>query len=156
MDSQQMESRVGNLSQDVAIIKAKFESIEEDMSSFKHLPVLTAQLQGSIENLTAEIRTNNERITKSMEMTNERIIKEHESVNDRLTRHGERIGKTEKGGETNALLIEKMAARLDSLESDVKEIKMKPSKRWDGMVEKVVCVVVGAIAMFLLYQLGLG
>ena len=156
MDNHQMENRVGSLSQDVAIIKARFESMEEDMSAFKHLPVLTAQLQGSIENLTAEIRTNNERITRSMEMTNERIIKEHESVNDRLTRHGERIGKCEKNSDANVLLIEKMTKRVDDAETDIKEIKLKGSKRWEGITEKVMYGVILAVMMFLLYQVGIG
>lgn len=48
-----------------------------------------------------------------------------------------------------------MQGRMDSLCEDVEEIKEKPAKRWEGVVEKVLYTVVGALATYLLAKVGL-
>lgn len=52
--------------------------------------------------------------------------------------------------------VEVLAAREQSMESDVKEIKadvktitQKPGKRWDSLVERVLYVIVGAAVSLL-------
>ena len=97
----------------------------------------------------------NERNTKALEETNERMAKESDMMNERLKSHGERLGMVEKSSNTSTLLIEKLAKRVEDNEVDIKEIKLKGSKRWDGMVEKIVCVIIGAVFMFIFYQVGL-
>lgn len=58
--------------------------------------------------------------------------------------------------------VKVLAVREENVESDVKEIKSDvkslkdiPGKRWNAVVEKVLLVVVGAIAAYLLTKLGL-
>jgi len=53
--------------------------------------------------------------------------------------------------------VEVLAAREESMERDVKEIKSdvktiteKPAKRWDGMIDRVLYVLIGAVISFLL------
>lgn len=58
--------------------------------------------------------------------------------------------------------VKVLAVREENVESDVKEIKSDvkslkdiPGKRWNAVVEKVLLVVVGAIAAYFLTKLGL-
>ena len=55
-----------------------------------------------------------------------------------------------------------LAEREERMESDVKEIKTdvkalaeKPAKRWDGLVDKLIWGVAGAVLAFLLARIGL-
>lgn len=55
-----------------------------------------------------------------------------------------------------------LAEREERMESDVKEIKVdvkalaeKPAKRWDGLVDKLIWGVAGAVLAFLLARIGL-
>lgn len=45
---------------------------------------------------------------------------------------------------------------IETLEKTVEDIKMKPAKKWDGVVEKVIMMVVTAVAAFVLAKVGLG
>lgn len=45
---------------------------------------------------------------------------------------------------------------IETLEKNVEEIKMKPAKKWDGVVEKIIMMVVTAVATFVLAKIGLG
>ena len=53
--------------------------------------------------------------------------------------------------EQNKQIIEK----LDQLAADVAELKSKPGKHWDGMVEKIISVLVAAIVGFMLAKFGM-
>lgn len=41
------------------------------------------------------------------------------------------------------------------IKEDVKSLKLKPAKRWDGIVDKVIITIVAAILGFLLARIGL-
>ena len=45
--------------------------------------------------------------------------------------------------------------KVDGLCEDVEEIKEKPGKRWEGMVEKVIFTIAGAVVTFALAKLGI-
>ena len=45
--------------------------------------------------------------------------------------------------------------KLDRLSGDVKELKAKPAKRWESIVEKVIGLVIAAVVGFALARLGL-
>ena len=45
--------------------------------------------------------------------------------------------------------------KLDQLATDVAELKSKPGKRWDGMVEKIISVLAAAIVGFMLAKFGM-
>ncbi|WP_407450073.1 hypothetical protein [Fibrobacter sp.] len=58
--------------------------------------------------------------------------------------------------------VKVLATREESVENDVKEIKRdvkdltnKPAKRWEGVVEKVIMLVVAAVVGFILAKIGL-
>lgn len=44
---------------------------------------------------------------------------------------------------------------VGEIKNDVKELKAKPGKRWDGLVDKVIMTIVGAVVGFLLARIGL-
>ena len=56
-----------------------------------------------------------------------------------------------------------LAVREEAVESDVKEIKSdvksltsKSGQRWDGLVDKIIMIVVSAVFGFILAKVGLG
>lgn len=58
--------------------------------------------------------------------------------------------------------VKVLAVREEQVESDVKEIKNdvkslteKPAKKWEGLGDKILTVVVGALVGFILAQIGL-
>lgn len=58
--------------------------------------------------------------------------------------------------------VKVLAIREENVENDVKEIKSdvktlteKPGKRWDGIVDKIIMTVIGAIIGFIFSQLGM-
>ncbi len=52
--------------------------------------------------------------------------------------------------------VEVTGGKVDSLCADVQELKSEPGKRWKGVVEKVIYIVVAAVVGFILARLGLG
>lgn len=52
--------------------------------------------------------------------------------------------------------VETTGDKVDSLCTDVQELKSEPGKRWKLVVEKVIYIVVSAVMGFILAQLGLG
>ena len=58
--------------------------------------------------------------------------------------------------------VKVLAIREENVENDVKEIKSdvktlteKPGKRWDGIVDKIIMTIIGAIIGFIFSQLGM-
>jgi len=51
--------------------------------------------------------------------------------------------------------LEHLTSDVRETKEDVKELKEKPGKRWEGVVEKVIYAVVGAVVAFLLAKGGL-
>ncbi len=52
--------------------------------------------------------------------------------------------------------VETTGDKVDSLCTDVQELKSEPGKRWKSVVEKVIYIVVAAVVGFILARLGLG
>lgn len=44
---------------------------------------------------------------------------------------------------------------VKEIKDDVKSLKLKPAKRWDGIVDKVIITIVAAVIGFLLARIGL-
>ena len=98
-------------------------------------------------------------------MDNEQIALRLQEVADRSLRNEGRIKKLE--GETNVLhelatsvavmaeQLKTMNTRFSTLTSEVEELKEKPAKRWDNLVEKVIWAVAGALLAATLAQFGL-
>ena len=145
MNIEDVAKTINEISQDVATIKAEQKHYNENISALQPLAEQVVELNANLKNLVVQVRDANGSMARMFESTDKR-----------LTRHGERIGPLESSVEKHGLIIDKLAKRMDDSESDIKEIKMKGSKRWDGIVEKIVYVAVGAAVMFLLYQIGIG
>ena len=87
------------------------------------------------------------------------------AVEDRSKSNTKRLDEVEKRQDNLDELVSTvkvLAVREENVESDVKEIKSDvkslkelPGKRWNAVVEKVLLVVVGMIATYLLTKLGL-
>lgn len=43
---------------------------------------------------------------------------------------------------------------LGALRADINELKSKPSKRWDAVVDKILLGVIGAIVVYIMTQIG--
>ena len=87
------------------------------------------------------------------------------TVEDRSKSNTKRLDEVEKRQDNLDDLVSTvkvLAIREENVETDVKEIKADvkslkdlPGKRWNAVVEKVLLVVVGMIATFVLTKLGL-
>lgn len=135
---------INALMQEVAIIKAKQDLFDSSLSVLKPLHGLVERLNANIESLTAQMSSVNERMAKSVE-----------SSDAKLKDQGVRIGKAELDAAQHTLLLGKLSERMDGAETDIKEIKLKGSKRWEAVVEKIGYIILCAVIMFLLYQIGL-
>lgn len=51
--------------------------------------------------------------------------------------------------------LKTMNSSVTTLKQDVEEMKEKPAKRWDSVVDKIIWAVVAALIGFLLAQIGL-
>lgn len=50
---------------------------------------------------------------------------------------------------------ERVEDDVKEIKGDVKEIKAKPGKRWEGIVDKILYTIAGAVVTYLLVKLGL-
>ena len=95
------------------------------------------------------------------EIEHDRLTK----VEDRAKSNTHRIESLEKRQDDTEKLVTSVAIiaeKQKDMEGDVKEMKCdvkklieKPAKRWDGVVEKIIYAVVGAVAAYLLAKGGL-
>lgn len=95
----------------------------------------------------------------------EQVALKLQETTDRAVRNEGRIKKLES---ENAVLhklatsVEVMAERMKGmntsvaeLASEVEELKEKPAKRWDSLVDKIIWAIAGAVLAYLLAKLGL-
>lgn len=98
-------------------------------------------------------------------MDNEEIVRRLQANKDLSERNMARIEKLEKGQEefrdlvkaVNGMVVEQKNIRNDltEMKSDVKQIKEKPAKKWDSAVDKVLTLIIGAVVLYMLAQIGL-
>ena len=143
-----VEQVVQEIQQEIVAIKTKQNNDHNRIEENKALGMEIHKVSVNLGHLTEQLKGQNERMDKLID-----------SYDARLKSQGERIGDigTKVGGLTKVqeVLNEKMLKRLDAVEKDVDEFKTKGSRRWDGIVEKIIFLTVGAIIMFLLAQIGL-
>jgi len=143
MTSEQMVQAIQDLKQENTMIKTKQNNDHTRIEEIKGLATQIHKLAASVEHLAEQTREQNVRIEKFIE-----------AFDARLGKQGERIGSLETVAERRAVVLEKHQKRIEGLEKDVDELKTKGSRRWDGAVEKVICVVIGAVIMTVLYSIG--
>lgn len=74
---------------------------------------------------------------------------------DKLEQNTEALTKIATSVEVMAQKIQCMSEAVDRLDEKVTDLESKPGKRWDGIVEKCIWAVVGAVIIFLLAKLGI-
>jgi hypothetical protein len=98
-------------------------------------------------------------------MNNEEISLKLQETTDRSLRNEGRIKKLE--GESSVLhqlatsvavmaeQMKTMNTSVSALADEVEELREKPGKRWDSLVDKIVWAVAAALLSFVITQLGL-
>ena len=82
----------------------------------------------------------------------EHLEKQQEAIHDLAA--SIKVMASEQKHQTETInLVRKDVTRL---ESKVDVLETKPAKRWDGLVDKAIWGVVGAVLAFLLSQIGIG
>jgi vacuolar-type H+-ATPase subunit I/STV1 len=73
-------------------------------------------------------------------------------------RMGEDINKTTETLNAIKETMEKFPdlQRIEKTEKDLETLKMKPAKRWESIVEKVLLVVVGGLVAYVMTRIGIG
>lgn len=99
-------------------------------------------------------------------MDTEQILIKLQETTDRSNRNEGRIKKLEHESEvlhqlatSVAVMAEQMKGvnqKVTTIADEVEEIKSKPAKRWDSIVEKILTVVIAALVGYVLARLGLG
>ena len=98
-------------------------------------------------------------------MDNEEIAREHQMIFDLAKSNKKRIdGLEEEQKElrnltsaVSQMVVEQKNMRddLSEMKGDLKQIKEKPAKRWEGAVDKVLTLVYAAVVAWMLAQIGL-
>lgn len=98
-------------------------------------------------------------------MDHEQFVIQLQKTDDRSLRNEERIEKLE--GESQAIhqlatsvsvmaeQLKNMTKSVTTLTSEVEELKDKPGKKWESLVDKIIWAVAGAVLAFLLAKIGL-
>ena len=73
-----------------------------------------------------------------------------------LEKHTEALNTLATSVAVMAERVETTGDKVDSLCTDVQELKSEPGKRWKLVVEKVIYIAVAAVMGFILARLGLG
>ena len=98
-------------------------------------------------------------------MENEKIVIKLQEVADKAARNEGRIKKLENESAvlhqlatSVAVMVEKMQSidqKVTKLDGEFEEIKSKPAKRWESIVEKIIMSVLAAVIGFVLAKLGI-
>lgn len=51
---------------------------------------------------------------------------------------------------------ENMDGNIKEIKADVKSLTEKPAKRWDGIADKIISVLIGALLGYILMKIGIG
>lgn len=99
-------------------------------------------------------------------MENEKIIMMLQETADKANRNEGRIKKLEHESEvlhqlatSVAVMAEQMKGvndKVTTIADEVEEIKSKPAKRWESVVEKIILGIVTALVGYFAARLGLG
>lgn len=91
-----------------------------------------------------------------------KLLTEYIGQSNCLIQRMESIESRQKNLEDLVSAVAVLAQRMDTVDGNVNEIKgnvqvlmAKPGKRWEGVVEKALLVVVGAVAAWIMNRLGI-
>jgi len=87
----------------------------------------------------------------------ERSLNEYKEQN--AESHREIFARLNKLERESAVIIERydiILEKLDRLTEKVDALEARPGKRWEGIIEKVILSIAGAVTLFLLARAGIG
>lgn len=93
-----------------------------------------------------------------MEVKMQEISDRTKSNTRRIEKIEEHLEKQDELIKSVAVMAEKqseMESSLGEIKTDIKQIKDKPSKRWDSIVEKVLLCIVAGLVGYIFIKLGL-
>lgn len=67
-----------------------------------------------------------------------------------------RLNTLERTSDVQGTKFDAIMEKLKLLAVSVEEIKLKPAKRWEGLVEKLILTLEGGILLYLLAKVGIG
>lgn len=92
-------------------------------------------------------------------------MREHQEIKDIALSNRRRIEKVEEEQKelreltsaVSQMVVEQKNMRNDltEMKDDVKQIKEKPARKWDTMVDKILLLIISAIVAWILGQIGL-
>ena len=98
-------------------------------------------------------------------MDNETLVIKLQETTDRSLRNEGRIKKLEEKTETLnklatsveliALQMKTLNTNFNNLASDVEDLKEKPAKRWDSLVNNIIWGIAGGLLAYVLSKIGL-
>lgn len=98
-----------------------------------------------------------------MDLEHEKRLTETEQRSKSNTKRLDTVEKWQADFSDLISTVKVLANREERVEKDVgeikeavQEIKAKPGKRWDGVVDKFIFAIVGAVVTYLLLELGIG
>jgi len=153
MTPEQMAESIRLIQQKIAVIETRQKNdngrIEENKALIKPLITQLERLATNFEHLIVQVKGSNERMDKIVENTEVRL----EDQGERISNLNSTTGKL-------SIITDKLIERMNDVEVDVDGLKTKGSKRLDyildGIIGKVICVVLGAVLMAILYYFGVG
>lgn len=93
-----------------------------------------------------------------MEVKMQELSDRSKSNTRRIEKIEEHLEKQDELIKSVAVMAEKqseMESSLGEIKTDIKQIKDKPSKRWDSIVEKVLLCIVAGLVGYIFIKLGL-
>ena len=97
-----------------------------------------------------------------MDLDHERRLTEVESRSKSNTRRLDEMEKRQDNLDDLVSTVKVLADRearmeddVGEIKNDVKELKAKPGKRWDGLVDKIILTIAAAVIGFILAKFGL-
>jgi uncharacterized protein YlxW (UPF0749 family) len=78
-------------------------------------------------------------------------VEQHKSMLRRITANEELL----KSLNDLAYSVRQMTERIEKMSKDIDDIKSKPAKRWESIVEKILLTAVGVFVGWALKQLGI-
>lgn len=88
-----------------------------------------------------------EMLEKQVEEYREKSSKDHREMYDR-------IRQLEIANARTDTQYGQIMETLGALKSDIAELKTKPARRWDAVVDKILLGVIGAIVVYIMSQVG--
>lgn len=119
------------------------------MDNLSEVIVEVSKMQTTMDHLSERVKSVEEQQTALIELAASVKV---------LAYKQESLGKTQADMKSDIQEIKQTVqgiASVETLQKDVEELKMKPAKRWDSVVDKVLMLLIGGIVGFFLMKLGL-